>query len=167
MVELLYKVDEKDRVLGKISRDEAHSKDILHRSAIVFLMDPDGRIFLQQRANTKKIFPDCLEASSTFHVEYGETYEGAAKREIKEELGLGLNAKLIGKFVHHDPPEHQVVDVLIAHYDGVSKIVLDPSESSSGGFYTIDSVDRMIIKVRTTPWLCQGWKLLKDYLTKT
>lgn len=165
-MEWLYQVNEKDNVVGRISRDEAHSKGVMHRSAMVFLLDSNERVFLQQRSKTKKIFPNCLEASSTFHVEYGESYEGAAKREVKEELGLEVNVEFIGKFVHHDSPEHQVVGVMIARYKG-GRIELDPSEGSKGDFYPINLADKLIKEKKVTPWLREGWKLLREYQTKT
>ena len=95
-MEWLYHIDKDNKVIGKVSRDEAHEKGILHRTGMVFLLDEDN-VFLGHRAKTKKIYGDRLDTSS-FHIEYGETKEEAAKREFKEEFGIDTGVEYVGRF---------------------------------------------------------------------
>src|SRR5207302_8792620 len=101
---------------------------ILHRAGMIFVIGSDGRILFQHRSPSKTIFPDCWDSSSSFHVTFGETYEQAARRELKEETGISARRTYLGKFSYHIPPENDIVAVFSCESDDPIKI--DPSESS-------------------------------------
>ena len=161
-MELLYHVRRDDSVVGQVERDWAHTKEILHRSGIVFLTRSDGKVLLQHRSLKKKIFPDCFDSSCAFHVTFGESYEQAAARELTEEIGISAPLTYLGKFSHHDPPENQMVAVFSCSSDQTLKV--DENEASGASFYTREEVDNIVTSQRTTPWLRDGWKLARDKL---
>jgi isopentenyldiphosphate isomerase len=160
--EILYHVNDKDEILGKISRNEAHSKEILHRTGIVFLMNVINQVFITKRTSKKKTFPSCYDSSVSFHVTYGETYRDSAKRETEEEIKIKAPLKFIGKFIHNDPPEYQIVSVFLCKSD--DKPVIGIEEFSEGKFYPINNVEKIIKNEKITPWLREGWKVLIKYL---
>lgn len=162
MTELLYRVTPDDTVEGSVERDRAHADGALHRSGIVFLEQSEGRILIQHRSRSKRIFPDRYDASAAFHVTFGETYEQAAVRELKEETGVSAPVRFLGKFTHHDPPEHQIVAVFSASSDAT--IQVDPTESTGFEFRTKAEVDRIVREGRITPWLRDGWPLARGQL---
>lgn len=162
MTELLYWVTEDDTVLGSVDRDRAHAEGILHRSGIVFLQRPDGRILVQHRSPSKQTFPDCFDASAAFHVTFGETYGQAAARELREEAGVSASLSFVGTFLHRDPPEHQVVAVFTASSDAPVRI--DRTESIGGEFLSKDRVEALVRGERVTPWLRGGWALVRERL---
>ena len=157
-MEKLYHVDEQDEVVGSVNRDRAHSEEILHRSGIVFLQRSSREILIQYRSSRKTIFPSCYDASAAFHVTFGETYADAASRELKEETGVSTELRNVGKFKHHDSPEHQFVAVFIGASD--SPIKIDRSEASDAAFYSKKEVDRIVVSESVTPWLRHGWKIV-------
>lgn len=142
MGELLYLVDTDDNVLGSIDRDQAHKTLALHRSGMIFILNKQNRIFIQQRAKTKKTFPGVYDAGSTFHIVYGESYKEAAERELFEETGIKGSLKLLSKFLHKDPPEYQIAVVFSCHSD--ETITLDPEEAASGEWMDVEQVDKVI-----------------------
>ncbi|MDP3973944.1 MAG: NUDIX domain-containing protein [Candidatus Daviesbacteria bacterium] len=75
-------VDDQDNVLGEVTRAEAHQKGLIHRTAVVFLTNDKGQILIQLRDDGR------LDHSSAGHVDPGESYLQAAKRELQEELGV-------------------------------------------------------------------------------
>lgn len=160
MAELLYRVSADDTAEGSVDRDRAHAEGVLHRSGIVFLGRSDGRILLQHRSPSKRIFPDRYDSSAAFHVTFGESYEEAAVRELLEETGVSSPVHWLGKFTHHDPPEHQIVAVFVCESDSVIKP--DPSESTGFEFRTKAEVDEIIRGGKVTPWLRDGWPLARD-----
>ncbi len=157
MAELLYHVDEHDRVLGSVDRARVHQEGILHRSGMVLLRNSAGRMYITFRAN-KPTFPHVHDAASTFHVAYGESYAEAAARESKEELGLYLRPKFLGTFIHHDPPEHQIVGVFLA--ETTEEPRLDPQEARDGRWISESEVQAIIKTGKVTPWLRDGFALL-------
>ena len=140
-----------------MERDWAHTKEILHRSGIVFLTRSDGKVLLQHRSPKKKIFPDCFDSSCAFHVTFGESYEQAAARELTEEIGISAPLTYLGKFSHHDTPENQMVAVFSCSSDQTLEV--DENEVSRASFYTREEVDNIVASQRITPWLRDGWKL--------
>jgi len=156
--EQLYHVSEEDEVIGSVDRDYAHSEEILHRSGIVFLQRSNRDILIQRRSPRKTIFPNCYDASAAFHVTFGETYSEAAVRELREEIGISTQLRYVGKFKHHDPPEHQFVAIFIGASDLPVKI--DHSEAEDAIFCSTGEVERIVACESITPWLRDGWKKL-------
>ena len=161
---MLYHVNEKDEIISKVTRNKAHSRPLLHRSGIVFLMNSQGKVLINKRSSEKKIFPSCYDSSVSFHVTYGESYEESAKRETYEEIQIETSSKYIGKFIHHDPPENQIVSVFICESDETP--IIDLKEFSSQNFYTIREAEEIIRREKVTPWLKEGWKILKKHLLR-
>lgn len=86
--ELLYEVDQNDGVIGPRSRREIHNMNLLHRAVHILVLNPMGQLYVQKRAPTKDRNPDLWDTSAAGHVDFGETYEEAAIRELEEELGI-------------------------------------------------------------------------------
>lgn len=85
-------VDDKDNVLGEITRQRAHQEGLLHRVAVIYVVNEKGEILVNERADGGH-----LDHSSAGHVDVGESYLEAAKRELEEELGvIGVELKDIG-----------------------------------------------------------------------
>jgi isopentenyldiphosphate isomerase len=162
--EMLYHVNENDEILGKISRSEAHSKGLLHRCGVVFLLNNDGKVLINKRSSGHETFPFCYDSSVSFHVTYGETYEDSAERETEEEIKIKAPLKYIGKFLHRDPPEYQIVSVFLCIAN--DEPTIDSEEFLGGKFLSIKEVEKIIQNKNITPWLRDGWKILIKHLKK-
>jgi isopentenyldiphosphate isomerase len=156
-MEFLYQVKEDDSVVGPVERERAHAEGIRHRSGVVFLSRPDGKVLLQHRSPVKKTFPDCYDCSCAFHIMFGESYEEAAKREMVEETGVSAPLRYLGTFSHHDPPENQMVAVFRCVSD--DPIRIDKEEATGADFYSKEEVDEIVASKKVTPWLRDGWKV--------
>jgi 8-oxo-dGTP pyrophosphatase MutT (NUDIX family) len=64
---------------------------IERRVAVVFLVDPQGRVLMQHRDSHAKVSPNQW-AMPGGKIEDGETPEEAARREVREETGLIVTA---------------------------------------------------------------------------
>jgi isopentenyl-diphosphate delta-isomerase len=96
--ELLDLVDSEDRVIGTVARSAAHKNPrLIHREIAVLLTDGGGKVLVCRRALTKAINPGKWSASAAGHVGAGEDPGLCASRELKEELGIEVDLKLVGK----------------------------------------------------------------------
>jgi isopentenyl-diphosphate delta-isomerase len=85
--ELFDVVDAADRVVSQAPRREVHARKLLHRAIHVLVHDAKGRLFLQRRSPSKETSPGCWDSACSGHVDAGETYLIAARRELGEEIG--------------------------------------------------------------------------------
>ncbi|MEV5571947.1 NUDIX domain-containing protein [Spirillospora sp. NPDC052269] len=99
MGELVEHVDEHDRVLGVVDRDEAVRESWPHRIATTICRDRDGRILVLRRAETMPRFPGYYDVMVGGAVNVGESYEQAALRELTEELGVRAPVRFMFKFL--------------------------------------------------------------------
>ncbi len=90
--ELLDVVDGNGFPTGRtVTRKEAHSRGIRHRTAHVWLVRRRGEqleVLLQKRSAEKDAYPGCYDISSAGHVPAGAGYLDSAVRELREELGV-------------------------------------------------------------------------------
>jgi isopentenyl-diphosphate delta-isomerase len=76
---------------------------------LVFLINDRGEVYLQKRARDVLFYPGHRSASVTGHVSSEETYLEAAKREVKEELGIDCELRPLGKFL---TPKWKIRDMM-------------------------------------------------------
>ncbi|MCW3813604.1 isopentenyl-diphosphate Delta-isomerase [Micromonospora sp. DR5-3] len=105
-------VDDAGHVLGEATVAAAHqAPGRLHRAFSVLLVDPDGRILLQQRAAVKTRFPLRWANSCCGHPLPGQSLAAAANRRLAEELGVGpVDLIEVGVYVYYaeDPATGRV-----------------------------------------------------------
>jgi isopentenyl-diphosphate delta-isomerase type 1 len=81
-------VDEHDNPIGAENMFVAHEKGLVHRIVRVMVEDNRGRLLLQKRSARMDRYPNCWDNSAAGHVDEGEDYDIAAKRELSEEIGI-------------------------------------------------------------------------------
>ncbi|MGH8573881.1 MAG: NUDIX hydrolase, partial [Gammaproteobacteria bacterium] len=86
--ELFDVVDDDDRVLGRMRRDDVHRWQLRHRAAHVLVVNSHGEVFVQRRSTLKECAPGLWDTSVAGHVQSGEGYTACAVRELAEEIGL-------------------------------------------------------------------------------
>ena len=86
--ELFDVVNERDEVVGRATRREVHARGLWHRATHVVVEDERGRVFLQKRSMAKDTAPGRWDSACSGHVDSGESYEAAAVRELREEIGV-------------------------------------------------------------------------------
>jgi isopentenyl-diphosphate Delta-isomerase len=86
--ELFDVVDADDCVLRQEQRGIVHSERLFHRAVHVFVFNAAGQLYLQRRSLIKDTAPGKWVSSCSGHVDSGEDYDQAARRELAEEIGL-------------------------------------------------------------------------------
>lgn len=90
-------VNERDEVIGTETRGVVHARDLWHRAVHVFVFNRKGELFLQKRSPWKDKHPGKWDSSAAGHLDSGEDYAAAARRELGEELGLAGDMAAAGK----------------------------------------------------------------------
>jgi len=141
--EYFYVVDEDDNVIGAASREECHSNaKLIHRSVYIFLVNSRGEILIQRRSVNKDLYPGFYTASATGHVNYGEDYDIAAKRELREELRVDAPLRRLCKVKSFSDVEREISMIYVCRYDG--PIRFDRNEIDEVVFMSIDNIERSL-----------------------
>ncbi len=114
-------VDENDNDLEVVSRERTHKEGLLHRIAVVYLVRDNGDVLVQERMSGR------LDHSAAGHVDLGEDYFTAAKRELKEELGVDCELVELGKIMS-DEVEPEAGENRIRHFSMVYVANCEPGE---------------------------------------
>lgn len=146
-------VNDSDQIIGYRKKDQAYKEREMLRSVQIFVYNPKGDLYIQKRGKKKSRYPNYYCVSVAGHVEAGETYQKAAIRELKEELGLKKigEIKLISKEkISVGKGNCSMAAFFIARTD--EPITLQKEEVSNGNFYTIKDIEQLILKKkRFTP----------------
>jgi isopentenyl-diphosphate delta-isomerase len=113
-------VDSQDNELGIMEKLEAHEKGLLHRAFSIFIFNSKVEMLIQQRAYSKYHSPGLWTNACCSHPAPNETILEAAKRRLKEELGM--SALLVDAFhfeyretFENNLTEHELDHVLIGY----------------------------------------------------
>lgn len=79
--------DEKGNFIGTEERNVVHEKGLWHKTVHCWLYDRNGNIFFQRRSDRGTLY-----TTSSGHLSAGESVTDAFQREIKEEIGLTIDA---------------------------------------------------------------------------
>lgn len=142
--ELVEVVDLRNRPLAVMPLPVVHAQQLFHRSVLVLVYNPQGKLYLQQRSRTKAVYPSRWDVSASGHVQAGESLEDAARRELFEELDIQAE-RLMGRL--------QVPATPLTGYEFVTVFTVgrvqavprpNPAELDGGMFVDADEMDYLI-----------------------
>jgi len=129
-MELVDRVDINDNIIGQTTKEEAHENAYIHRVSAVFCFEPEGKLLVQHRKKD-----GLFDHSVGGHVGLGESYEVAAEREMKEELGIVKDLKKVGTFYGNETaPRNPTIDHFFGLFEAdltvedVKNITIEPKE---------------------------------------
>lgn len=124
-------VNELDELIGVENKTRAHLLGALHRAFSVFIINADGQLLLQKRAQTKYHSKGLWSNTCCGHPRLGETIEQASRRRLWEEMGIHSDLRKLFEFIYRANVdegliEHEYDHILIGWFDGVPQP--DPDE---------------------------------------
>lgn len=162
--ELFDVVDASDTVVSAAPRSEVHRRQLRHRAVHVFVFNAAGEIFLQQRSLRKDTAPGRWVSSCSGHVDAGEDYDTAARRELAEEIGLREPEALRPLFKEEARREtgHEFVWVYYCADEG--PFTLDTDEIMDGRWVSPARLDAWLAeRPRDFAWsFAHLWKLFRQ-----
>jgi len=116
-------VDTDGNHTGSMDKMEAHRKGRLHRAFSIFVINSQGNLLLQQRADNKYHSGGLWSNTCCSHPVPGEPLIQAAHRRLNEELGFDCRLREIFAFTYNSNVgagliEHEYDHVLVGLYDG-------------------------------------------------
>jgi isopentenyl-diphosphate delta-isomerase len=159
--------------VGQSTVEDAHRapEGRLHRAFSVILMDPDGRLLLQRRAEVKTRFALRWANACCGHPAPGVEVPDAAAARLKEELGItGVPFKELGVHLYHatDPVtgrvEHEYDHVLLGRVAPDVTVHPDPAEVAEVGWVHADDLRLGLVNQpqQYAPWLAGVVALLPE-----
>jgi len=108
-------VDENDIQTGVIGKLEAHRKALLHRAVSVFIVNSGGEWILQRRALDKYHSNGLWTNTCCTHPHPGESVVDAAKRRLREEMGITCNVTWLFSFIYREKLENELFEHELDH----------------------------------------------------
>ena len=143
-------VDEDDNIIGSGTKDKSWKRGAWHRIVRVFLFNAKGEVLMTRRAAHLVASPGKWNESCSGHVDEGESYEEAALRELREEVGVsGTKLTPIVKIKHSDTDDpsrrkNRFHMIFTGRYEGV--VHFDPKEVSEVRWVLPDELLEWLIK---------------------
>lgn len=151
-------VDEQGKELGLMGKTEAHQKGVLHEAISVIIFNKEGKMLIQQRAFTKYHWAGIWSNTCCSHPRSGESFEDAAKRRLKEELGIVTPLKKEFSFIYKAKDEksglteHEFDWVFTGTYDGAFEF--NPDEINAVKWVT---KEELLDDMKTNPDKYSFW----------
>ena len=118
-------VNKEDKEIGTEEKIKAHLQGKLHRAFSIFLFNKKGELLIQKRAKSKYHSGGLWSNTCCSHPRPKENLKEAAKRRLKEEMGIETDLKKIFSFIYRaklgDLVEHEFDHVFFGRFDGRPK----------------------------------------------
>jgi len=161
-IELLPVVDGSGKVIGKITREEAHQGSKKLHPVVHLHIIKQGAIYLQKRKEDKDIQPGKWDTAVGGHIDYGESIESALKREAFEELSIkNFESHFIARYLWDSEEEKEMVFSFFTR-DAIN-ITPNIYEISDARFWKFEEIERNLGKGIFTP----NFEAEYSFLSKT
>lgn len=140
-------VNDQDKIVGSGKIEEAINKGLAVRIVRIFITNSTGEILLQRRSKKMKNSALKWDQSAAGHVDEGESYMTAAKRELFEEMGISnVKLKRYCKYFSVDKYNNIIRKRYNVIYHGIfdGKINIDHDEVAEYKWLTFRELDKWI-----------------------
>jgi isopentenyl-diphosphate Delta-isomerase len=168
--EALILVDEADREVGHLSKDKCHDgQGVLHRAFSLLIFNEEGELLLQQRAASKRLWPQYWSNSCCSHPRRAESMETAIHRRLYEELGLRCPLQFLFKFQYQAQfesagSEQELCSVFIGRSG--DPVRTDPGEIMAWRWIRPEALQAELAADadKFTPWFKMEWaRIWRDH----
>lgn len=164
--EYLDVVNEDNQVIGQARRRAIHASGRWHRGVHLFLFTPGGKLLVQKRGHAQDTYPGALDCSVSEHLKVGETYQAAAMRGLREELGLEAVelTRLLQFKMNYGPGDNMINELYEGTLEGAPPRI-DRHEIAQIAYYTLPEMEEMMTagELPFSSWFVQ---LLRWYTGK-
>lgn len=128
-------------MLGVVPRAEMRARRLRHRAVYLLVVDGD-RLLVHRRAEHKDLWPGRWDVAAGGVVAAGEDWDDAARRELREELGIDAEPRHVADGAW-DGEECKVLGrVYVVEHPG--PFTFDDGEVVEARFVTPEELERML-----------------------
>ena len=142
--EYLDVVNENDEIVEMAKREDCHKNNLIHRSSAIFIFNDQGKLLLQKRSKSNDLYKGYWACSVSGHLNIDESYEHAAKRELKEEHGIELVLEESFSIKVRQEIDSENVRLFLAKNNG--PFDFNKEEIEKVDFFSINEIKEMIEK---------------------
>ncbi len=136
-------VNQADIPIGHIRREDVFAKHAGFRVAHVLIFNSGGQLLLQRLALSRKRNPGAWGSSVASYLFASETYQAAARRRVKEELGVEApTLTFLGKTEMMDDGCLKFISVFTMKHDG--PFTVDQSQIEEVEFVYPQVIEQLI-----------------------
>lgn len=157
MIEEVILVDEFDNSIGTMEKLEAHQKGALHRAFSIFVFNKQGELLIQRRALNKYHSAGLWSNTCCSHPRPNEKTLDAAKRRLKEEMGIETELIYKSHFIYKAKFENNLTEFEYDHiFTGIySKLPeINPEEADDFDWISITDLKE---KIKINPEIFTVW----------
>jgi isopentenyl-diphosphate delta-isomerase type 1 len=165
-LELFDVVDDNNIVIGFAPRSECHGNpQLIHRAVHVLVFNPRGDLLLQKRPLDKDIQPGKWDTSVGGHLDQGEAFLAAAKREMQEELGVsGVPLTFLYASKIRNEIESENIETFLAVTS--QAIAPAPDEADEVRYWQPSEIESSLGSGVFTPNFEEEWLMFKEFSRK-
>ena len=143
-MEFVDEINEANEVISQVSKEDAHSKGLLHRCVIAEVKNSRGEWLLVKQASTRQDAGQFVSPVGG-HVQAGESEDHALVRETMEELGIiPTSYKYVGAKVFNRTTRKKQENHLFILFEIVSDdMPVLNEESESFEYFTEEQIQNM------------------------
>lgn len=170
--EPLILVDEHDNEIGHLPKAEAHrGAGTLHRAFSLFVFDDRGRLLVQRRAASKRLWPDYWSNTCCSHPRRGEDITSAIHRRLDEELHMRCALDFLFKFQYQAQFDAEGAEnELCWVYSGHSSDLPEHNHSEISDLRYVEpaalDVEMRRAPLTFTPWFKLEWARIRRGLVR-
>jgi isopentenyl-diphosphate delta-isomerase len=171
MSEKVVLVNNEDHPIGVMDKLEAHEKGLLHRAFSVFIFNSKNELLMQRRALEKYHSGGLWTNTCCSHPRPGEELEAAAKRRLKEEMGLKSEVGHLFSFIYKISfadglTEHELDHVFLGYSNEIPSI--NKSEVAEWQYKSLVDLrsDIALNPSHYTEWLKISFERIFDHVNK-
>jgi isopentenyldiphosphate isomerase len=166
MSEYMDIVNDSDQVIGRATRARVHATHAIHRGVHVFVVNHGGALLLQRRAQGRDYYPGFWDASAGGQVAAGESYEEAARRELREELGCSPGQlELVAKYDSYSDRQREKRALFSRVFDGPFRV--ESQEIEAVEFVSLEEIERRMETEPFTEGFRTSFALWKQFVLRS
>jgi isopentenyldiphosphate isomerase len=117
-------VDLDGNVIEVVTRQRMRAEKLRHRSVFIAVINDDGDLLVHRRADHKDVWPGWWDVAVGGVVGVGEEYDAAARRELREELGVDAGQIMsIGTGAYADDTVQLVASCYVVRDNGPFRFI--------------------------------------------